>query len=89
VCIYIERENYYPVAGYEITYFVATLSYDNYYINLRDYSNRLRWQRCERRVFCGVSDEGPAMKWHRPYGPQAHSTRYEPVPEPGLVQDQQ
>ena len=31
----------YPVVGYKITYFVATLSYDNYYINLRDYSNSL------------------------------------------------
>ena len=26
--------NYYSIAGYKITYFVATLSYDNYYINL-------------------------------------------------------
>ena len=32
---------YYHVAGYKITYFVATLSYDNYYVNLRDYSNSL------------------------------------------------
>ena len=31
----------YPVAGYKITYSVATLSYDNYYVNLRDYSNSL------------------------------------------------
>jgi hypothetical protein len=30
-----------PVAGYKITYSVATLSYDNYYVNLRDYSNSL------------------------------------------------
>ena len=30
---------YYLVANYKITYFVATLSYDNYYVNLRDYSN--------------------------------------------------
>ena len=34
-------QNYYPVAGYKITYSVATLSYDNYYVNLRDYSNFL------------------------------------------------
>ena len=27
--------------GYKITYSVATLNYDNYYINLRDYSNSL------------------------------------------------
>jgi len=33
--------NYYPVAGYKIIYSVATLSYDNYYVNLRDYSNSL------------------------------------------------
>ena len=33
--------NYYFVAGYKITYSVATLSYDNYYVNLRDYSNSL------------------------------------------------
>jgi len=33
--------NYYPVAGYKVTYSVATLSYDNYYVNLRDYSNSL------------------------------------------------
>ena len=26
--------NYYPVAGCRITYSVATLSYDNYYVNL-------------------------------------------------------
>ena len=26
--------NYYFVAGYKITYSVATLSYDNYYVNL-------------------------------------------------------
>jgi hypothetical protein len=31
--------NYYPIAGYKITYSVATLSYDNCYTNLRDYSN--------------------------------------------------
>jgi hypothetical protein len=30
---------YYPTAGYKITYSVATLSYDNCYANLRDYSN--------------------------------------------------
>ena len=44
IYIYIERERerererarYYPVAGYKITYSVATLSYDNYYVNLRD-----------------------------------------------------
>ena len=34
------RFNYY-VAGYKITYSVATLSYDNYYVNLRDYNNSL------------------------------------------------
>ena len=33
--------HYYPVAGYKIIYSVATLSYDNYYVNLRDYSNSL------------------------------------------------
>ena len=33
--------NYYPVAGYKIIYSVATLSYDNYYVNLRDHSNSL------------------------------------------------
>ena len=27
--------------GYKITYYVATLSYDNYYVNLRDYSDSL------------------------------------------------
>ena len=27
--------------GYRITYSIATLSYDNYYVNLRDYSNSL------------------------------------------------
>ena len=32
--------NYYSVAGYK-TYFVASLSYDNYYINLQNYSNSL------------------------------------------------
>ena len=37
--VYIYIYNYYPIAGYKITYFVATLSYDNYYVNLRDYSN--------------------------------------------------
>jgi len=26
--------NYYSIASYKITYFVAILSYDNYYINL-------------------------------------------------------
>jgi hypothetical protein len=36
-----ERENYYSVAGYKITYYVVTLSYHNYYANLRDYSNSL------------------------------------------------
>ena len=30
----IQIYNYYPVAGYKITYSVATLSYDNYYVNL-------------------------------------------------------
>ena len=29
------------VACYKITYSVATLSYDNYYVNLRNYSNSL------------------------------------------------
>ena len=33
--------NYYPVSGYKIIYSVATLSYDNYYVNLWDYSNSL------------------------------------------------
>jgi len=33
--------NYYPVAGYKITYSVATMSYDNNYVNLRDYNNSL------------------------------------------------
>jgi hypothetical protein len=32
---------YYYVVGYKIIYSVATLSYDNYYVNLRDYSNSL------------------------------------------------
>ena len=41
IYIYIYIYNYYPVAGYKITYSVVTLSYDNYYINLRDYSNSL------------------------------------------------
>jgi hypothetical protein len=36
-----ERESYYPTAGYKITYSVTTLSYDNCYANLRDYSNSL------------------------------------------------
>ena len=31
--------NNYPVASYKITYSVATLSYDNYYVNLWDYNN--------------------------------------------------
>ena len=31
----------YSVAGHRITYSVATLSYDNYYVNLWDYSNSL------------------------------------------------
>jgi hypothetical protein len=38
---YIYIYNYYSVAGYKITYFVANLSYDNYYINLQYYSNSL------------------------------------------------
>jgi hypothetical protein len=29
------------IYSYRITYFVATLSYHNYYANLRDYSNSL------------------------------------------------
>jgi hypothetical protein len=33
--------NYYPTASYKIIYSVATLSYDNCYANLRDYSNFL------------------------------------------------
>jgi hypothetical protein len=32
---------HYPTTGYQITYSVATLSYDNCYVNLRDYSNSL------------------------------------------------
>jgi hypothetical protein len=32
---------YNPIASYKITYFVVTLSYDNCYANLRDYSNSL------------------------------------------------
>jgi len=32
--IYIYIHTHYPVAGYKIIYSVATLSYDNYYINL-------------------------------------------------------
>jgi len=32
---------YCSAAGYRITYSVVTLSYDNYYANLRDYSNFL------------------------------------------------
>ena len=32
---------YIYIAAYKITYSVATLSYDNYYINLWDYSNSL------------------------------------------------
>ena len=32
---------YYPVAGCRITYSLATLSYDNYYVNLRYYSNSI------------------------------------------------
>ena len=38
-CIY--KYNYYHIAGYKITYSVATLSYDNYYVNLQDYNNSL------------------------------------------------
>jgi hypothetical protein len=34
VCVYI-------YISYKITYSVASLSYDNYYVNLRDYSNSL------------------------------------------------
>jgi hypothetical protein len=41
ITLYIQRESYYPTAGYKITYSVATLSYDNCYANLRDYSNSL------------------------------------------------
>ena len=33
--------NYCSAAGHRITYSVATLSYDNYHANLRDYSNSL------------------------------------------------
>jgi NAD-dependent SIR2 family protein deacetylase len=44
-CVYVRRGdgiyNYYPTAGYKITYSVATLSYDNCYTNLWDYSNSL------------------------------------------------
>jgi hypothetical protein len=39
--IYIYIYIYYATAGYKITYSVATLSYDNCYTNLRDYSNSL------------------------------------------------
>jgi len=35
------KRDLHEVAGYKITYFVAILSYDNYYINLRNYSNSL------------------------------------------------
>ena len=35
VCVYIY------IYGYKITYSVATLSYDSYYVNLRDYSNSI------------------------------------------------
>jgi hypothetical protein len=38
---YIYIYIYYPTAGYKITYSVATLSYENCYANLRDYSNSL------------------------------------------------
>ena len=38
VCIIIYN---YHVVGYKITYSVATLNYDNYYVNLRDYSNSI------------------------------------------------
>ena len=38
IYIYI---NYCSATGHRITYFVATLSYDNYYANLPDYSNSL------------------------------------------------
>ena len=32
---------YYSVAGRKISYSMATLSYNNYYTNLRDYGNSL------------------------------------------------
>ena len=32
---------YYSVAGRKISYSMATLSYNNYYTNLRDYDNSL------------------------------------------------
>jgi len=38
---YIYIYIYCSAAGYKITYSVATLSYDNYYANSRDYSNTL------------------------------------------------
>ena len=45
VCVFLSLsiyiQNYCSVAGYRITYSVATLSYDNYHANLRDYSNSL------------------------------------------------
>jgi hypothetical protein len=37
---YIERELL-PCSWLKKTYYVATLSYNNYYVNLRDYSNSL------------------------------------------------
>jgi hypothetical protein len=39
--IYIYIYIYNPTAGYRIACSVATLSYDNCYANLRDYSNSL------------------------------------------------
>jgi hypothetical protein len=41
IYIYTHTELYYPTASYKITYSIATLSYDNCYANLRDYSNSL------------------------------------------------
>ena len=41
IYIYIHTHTYCSVAGRRISYYVATLSYDNYYTNLRDYGNSL------------------------------------------------
>ena len=37
----VKHTLYILLAGYKITYSVATLNYDNYYVNLRDYNNSL------------------------------------------------
>jgi hypothetical protein len=41
IASHVSGQLYYPTAGYKITYSVATLSYDNCYANLWDYSNSL------------------------------------------------